>query len=72
MTIGEWLNVLATKNESVEEDWQAMRNLLHKAGFPSSVVTCGIVYLDGQGQPADIHTVARMFLKTLNKTDITH
>jgi len=63
MTVKEWLTEMSTTNTSTEYDDKMMQTLTRKCGFPQSVVTCGIVYLEGKGQPMDIHTVAREILK---------
>jgi len=67
MTIKEWLEALATSDISEEEDSTMMANLLHRVGFPSSVVVAGIVYLEGKGTleapPVSIHSVAKTLLK---------
>jgi len=63
MTVKEWLQLLATTDTSTEYDDHMMQTLTHKCGFPRSVVTCGIVYLEGYGEPIDIHTIAREILK---------
>ena len=63
MTVKEWLNDLTTRNTSTDYDDKMMQVVTRKCGFPKSVVTCGIVYLEGKGQPIDIHTVAREILK---------
>ena len=66
-TVKEWLEELAQSNESADIDTIKMQNLLHRAGFPQAVCTCGIVYLEGHGTleapPTDIHAIARMILK---------
>ena len=65
-TIGQWLEELASSNESSDIDSTKMANLLHRIGFPQAVVTCGIVYLDGHGTidapPTDLHSVAKMLV----------
>jgi hypothetical protein len=40
-----------------------MQNLLRRVGFPNAVVTLGIVYLSGYGNPVDIHSTAKMMLE---------
>ena len=66
-TVKEWLKELATTNQSSDKDSIKMQNLLHRVGFGSAVVTCGIVYLEGHGTieapPTDIHSIAKMLLK---------
>ena len=62
MTIREWLEGLAGKTSSSEEDAHCMQNILRQKAYPRAVVTCGIVYLEGYGQPVDIHTCARLIL----------
>ena len=62
MTIREWLEGLIKTNQSSEEDAQSMQTLLRQRAYPHAVVTCGIVYLEGYGQPIDIHTCARLIL----------
>ena len=61
-TVKQWLGDMATTNESSEYDDKMMQNLTRRCGFPNAVVTCGIVYLEGKGQPIDIHTTAREIL----------
>ena len=63
MTVGQRLEALGATNSSTQEDEGWMANILRKVGFPQVVITCGMVYLEGRGAPADIHTVARMLLK---------
>ena len=63
MTVKEFLQEMATTNTSTEYDDNMMQTLTRKCGFIKSVVTCGIVYLEGKGDPLDIHTVAREILK---------
>jgi len=66
-TVKQWLEELASNNESSDIDSGKMQNLLHRVGFASAVVTCGIVYLEGHGTmdapPTDLHSIARMLLK---------
>ncbi len=65
-TIGQWLESLMNTDSSTDKDDSKMQNLLHRIGFASAVVTCGIVYLDGQGTidapPTDIHSIAKMLV----------
>ncbi len=67
-TVGQWLEALASGDSSTEQDGTKMQNLLHRIGFPSAVVTCGIVYTAGKGTlvepPTDIHSIARALVKT--------
>ena len=62
MTVKEWLRDLTNRNASTEYDDKYMQTLTRKYGFPNSVVTCGIVYLEGKGEPMSIHTIAREIL----------
>ena len=62
-TIGQWLKEMATSNTSTEHDDKLMQNLTRRCGFPKSIVTCGIVYLEGYGDPMAIHTLANEILK---------
>ncbi len=66
MTVKEWLQDLTSRNTSTEYDDKMMQTLTRRCGFPNSVVTCGIVYLEGVGQPVDIHTTAREILRRQN------
>lgn len=61
-TIKEWLEALSNTNTSSEEDSTKMQNLLRMLGFSKAVVTCGCVYLEGQGVPVDIHSAAKALL----------
>jgi len=62
MTAREWLQGLADTNTSSDKDSAMMENCLKRIGFPTARVVVGIVYPEGQGQPIDIHTMARMLL----------
>jgi hypothetical protein len=62
ITIKQWLEDVAGKNTSTEEDSRCMEKLLQNSGFPASRVVMGIVYVEGHGQPVDIHSMARMIL----------
>ncbi len=66
-TIGQWLEELAGDLVSTNQDSKRMANILHRVGFPSAVVVCGIVYLKGQGTieapPMSIHSIAKMLVK---------
>jgi hypothetical protein len=67
MTVKEWIQDLASRNSSSDEDEKMMANLLRRLGFPKAVCTCGIAYLEGKGTidapPTSIHSVANMLLK---------
>ena len=63
MTTEYRLQVLSTSNVSTEDDDIWMENLLRKIEFPQAVVKSGLVYLEGIGEPSDIHSVAKMILK---------
>jgi len=63
MTVKEWLQDLAETNTSTEYDERMMQKLTRKCGFVNCVVTCGIVYLEGKGDPMSIHTIAKEILK---------
>ena len=67
-TVKNWLEDVANTNTSTEEDSAKMQNLLHRCGFPSAVIVCGIVYLEGKGTldcpPTSLHSIAKMILKT--------
>ena len=62
-TVKQWLHDLANTDTSNVYDERMMQVITRKCGFPNSVVTCGIVYLEGHGNPIDIHTTAREILK---------
>lgn len=65
-TVKERLESLAHTDTSTDADSSWMQNFLRHVGFQKAVVTCGIVYLDGQGTleapPTDIHSIAQMIL----------
>jgi hypothetical protein len=62
-TVRQWLQIMVEDNTCSEADEAMMTRLLHRVGFPAAVVTCGIVYLEGVGQPMSIHTTAATLLK---------
>jgi len=61
MTVHEWLQGVARDATSTDADSAKLQALLHRCGFPTAVVTCGVVYLDGTqpGQPLSIQQVAQ-------------
>uniref|UniRef100_A0A6M3JUT7 Uncharacterized protein n=1 Tax=viral metagenome TaxID=1070528 RepID=A0A6M3JUT7_9ZZZZ len=63
MTIKDWLEQLAGDSLSTERDSLQMESILRRVGFNKARVTCGMVYLDGAGEPASIHSVAGMLVK---------
>ena len=69
-TVGQWLEELASSNQSLDLDSSKMQNLLHRVGFSSAIVTCGIVYLEGKGTieapPTSIHTIAKWLMSKAN------
>ena len=71
MTIGEWLEKLATSDSSTEEDARELQRALRKVGFGRAVVVYGVAYLDGKGTianpPRSIHTVAGSLLNAMNE-----
>ena len=71
-TIRDWLEELASKNESSEDDSLKMQILLRRNGaFPIAVVVLGIVYLDGIGTieapPTSIHEMAKIILASFKE-----
>jgi hypothetical protein len=66
-SVGEFLKELANSNSSTEQDEKFMTSLLHRCGFSKAYVTCGIVYLEGQGNqncpPMSINQIAQEILK---------
>jgi len=71
-TIGQWLDKLATSQESQEKDNSMMEHLLHKVGFQEAKCIYGIVYLDGrrtiEAPPMSIHTMAGMLINKARRT----
>jgi len=67
MTIKDWLQELANSNTSTEKDDKAFQIILRRIGFPKAIVTCGIVYFEGQGTieapPMSINSVAKYLFK---------
>lgn len=74
MTVGEWLEKLATSNTSEEKDWRVMQKVLRAKGFGSAVVVYGVVYLEGRGTigspPAGINLVAKELLAITRKVKV--
>jgi len=70
MTIREWLQKMADANTSNQVDDAQMQGLLRKINFPKAIVTCGLVYLEGSGEPGDIHTVAKTILGIAKKGEV--
>jgi len=65
-TTKQYIEELAISNTSNERDNKIMQAILRRLNFPMAVVTCGIVYLEGQGTldapPMLIHSIAKMIL----------
>jgi len=70
-TVGQWLEKLATTNSSSDQDSDRMEKLLKRCGLHSARVVVGVVYQEGQGQPIDIHTMARELVKRAAYPKIT-
>lgn len=67
ITVKEWLTELSTCSVSTGEDDRRMQSILHRFNFPKAVCTCGMVYLEGQGQPMDIHNLAKIIVEKAAK-----
>ena len=55
-----YLKMLKNTNVSSTDDEYRIEKCLKVLGFPNAIVTCGCCYLEGSGNPIDIHTVAGM------------
>lgn len=66
ITIKEFLEDLANKSSSTDEDSAIMQDVLRRVGFKKARCVLGIVYLEGKGTlqapPASVHTMARVLL----------
>lgn len=62
-TVKDWLEGLASSNQSSGEDSAKMENLMHKLMFPKARVVVGIVYPKGYGETVSIHQMAQLLLK---------
>ena len=62
-SVKTWLNKLAAGSISEDRDNAIMQNILKRVGFPNAVVTCGVVYPLGSGQPKDIHSMAKELIE---------
>jgi len=67
LTTKEWLTQLASNSTSDEQDDILMQHLLRKGVLKDAVVTCGMVYPYGKGQPLSIHQIAQAILGATNK-----
>ena len=56
------LKRLAEGTSCTEQDERLVQSLLRFIGMPRAVVTCGIVYPEGTGQPFSIHSIAKQLL----------
>jgi hypothetical protein len=65
------LRKLASSNLSDIDDEKFMLEILKKCGFPETKITCGIVYLKGQGTieypPQSINKMALIFVCIIDK-----
>ena len=64
MTIGEWIENLASSDTSTEEDSAMLQTILRQiTNYKRAVVVYGVVYLEGQGTlrnpPQSIQAVAK-------------
>ena len=68
-TIREYIEKMANSVSTVGSDDSQFQGILRHIGFPRAIVTCGIVYFEGNGTidapPAAISQVASMILKAL-------
>lgn len=66
-----WLEMLAERTTSTEQDSLIMQQLLRHMGYAKARVVSGIVYLEGHGTlespPQSIHTLARVLLEAFNE-----
>lgn len=62
-TIKEILIRLSQSNISSEQDSKLMQYLLRNLEYKKAVVVSGIVYLEGYGNPINIHSVSKKLLK---------
>jgi hypothetical protein len=72
-TYEEVLKRLSISESSTELDSKVMEELLHKVGYHSAIVTCGIVYIEGKGTleapPISIHSISKLILKMFWKKE---
>ena len=68
MTIKEWLDNLVTSDSTTMEDSANFQALLRNmTDFKRAVVVYGVVYLEGQGRPLSIHSVAKELLNAVKQ-----
>jgi len=71
MTKLEVLQELAKSNTCTESQERTLRNIVLKM-FPSAVITCGIVYLEGKGTPEfppmSCHIMAKALVEAYEKS----
>ena len=66
MTIKEWLDNLVTSDSTTMEDSANFQALLRNmTDFKRAVVVYGVVYLEGQGRPRSIQSVAKELLNAV-------
>ncbi len=74
MTVKEFLEKLAEAKTTDETDEKLLQAVLQKKAFPSAIVTCGVVYLEGHGTidapPLPLQTVAKMILNVAKNPSI--
>lgn len=68
MTIKEWLDNLVTSDSTTMEDSANFQALLRNmTDFKRAVVVYGVVYLEGQGRPLSIQSVAKELLNAVKQ-----
>lgn len=61
-TTKELLTRLSTSNASTDSDSLYIQSIMRKIGYPKCIVTLGIVYPAGYGEPIPIRDVAQTIL----------
>lgn len=69
-TIQERLQAIADTNSNTYEDENFMLAVLHKLGYNQVVISCGIVCLNGYGNPLSIQQTANLILNICKKKEV--
>lgn len=63
--IAKFKALFVNKQSFTQTEEVAFVDVLHAVGFPKARVVCGLVYLEGEGEPDAISTVAKVIVKKM-------
>ena len=69
-TVRDVIKRLAETTSSSEDDGRLIEKFLPLLGYNNARVVCGVVYMEGSGNPISIHSTAKMILDVVEKLEV--